>query len=518
MKQNLLQDQSSYWIDKTPDAIAIELDNNQYTYLELELSSNRVARMLIECGIEPGDRVCILTPKSFEAVSAMLGTLKAGGVYVPIDPLGPPTRALLIMKHCEPRVLITSSTLAHNLVTTGSLPENLKHIILTDTTSLDLNFPQKIYTWNSLKSFSGEKPDFIQPSENDLAYILYTSGSTGVPKGVMISHRNALAFVDWTCEEFKVTQNDRLSNHAPFHFDLSVFDLYAAFKSGSRVVLINESIARNPHQLIELITKKGITILYVVPSALVMMMEQGNLADSKPLDTVRTILFAGEIFPVKYLRRLMQIIPWATYYNLYGPTETNVCTYYKVDSLDESRIEPVPIGQPCSGDKAFIVNEAGEEVVNGDVGELCIEGPTVMLGYWSGLPLSERPTRYSTGDLVKLDSDNQLIYLGRKDFMVKVQGFRVEIGEIEAVLMAHTDIVEAVVIPLKDDLEKTYLAAAIVPNGKNLSVLGIKQYCARMIPEYMIPYKIYFYSSLPKTSTGKADRVLLKQSLEKERV
>lgn len=509
----LLHHLTRTWADRAPASIVLEINNRSCTYLELEQASNRVARALLEAGLRPGERVGIYASKSIETVISMLGALKAGGVYVPLDPTGPAGRARLCMQDCLLRRLITTPPLLISLANeAGSLALLDQVILIGNWTGDKIKARGAVTTWSEIETLSDHPVGEQDRDENDLAYILYTSGSTGAPKGVAISHRNALAFVEWAGEEFQVAQTDRLSNHAPFHFDLSVFDLYAAFRSGARVILIDEATARRPRDLAQLISEKAVTIWYSVPSVLKLMLDHGGL-ESEKIENLRVILFAGEVFPIKYLHRLMRAVPAAAYYNLYGPTETNVCTYYQVKHTDLSRQEPVPIGRACSGDRVYVLDEHGHEIEGQEPGELWVEGPTVMQGYWSKGKIAERSARYGTGDIVSRDSEGQLIYHGRKDGMLKVKGFRVEIGEVEAALWSHPGIVDAMVVPLKDVNENTYLLAAVVGRDEALSVLDVKRHCAKLLPSYMVPQVVKFFPHLPRTGTDKLDRVGLIQAV-----
>jgi L-proline---[L-prolyl-carrier protein] ligase len=505
-KNNLLHYLARAWAERSPASAAIEMNNRSCTYLELEQTSNRVAHALIEAGLKPGERVGIYAPKSIEVVAVMLGTLKAGGVYVPIDAAGSASRAQLIMRDCALKRLVTTAPLLESIADDSGWPAWLNQVILIGTWPGEKI--RTLTTWAEVEALPGDQVPEPERGENDPAYILYTSGSTGTPKGVTISHRNALAFVEWAAREFRVTPSDRLSNHAPFHFDLSVFDLYVAFLSGARALLVDEAMARHPRELAQWISEKAITIWYSVPSALILMLEQGGL-ERETFENLRVVLFAGEVLQVKHLRRMMRVVPVAEYYNLYGPTETNVCTYHQVKPADVAGLERIPIGRECSGDTVSVRDEFGNEIRGQEIGELCVEGPTVMLGYWSEGRIAERLKPYRTGDLVSRDSEGRLIYHGRKDGMVKVKGFRVHITEVETALAAHPGITEAIAVPLKDKHEGTYLLAAVIRRSEELSVLEVKQHCAKRLPAYMIPQVVKFFPDLPRTSTGKVDRITL---------
>jgi amino acid adenylation domain-containing protein len=285
-----------------------------------------------------------------------------------------------------------------------------------------------------------------RPEPDALAYILYTSGSTGVPKGVMLSHRAGASFVHWCSEVFDPRPEDRFSSHAPLHFDLSILDVYLPLKHGAALVLVGEETGKAPARLAPLIAERRISVWYSTPSILSLLAQYGRL-EALDLTALRLVLFAGEVFPVKHLRALKKLLPAPRYFNLYGPTETNVCTFYEVPPgpVPEARHEPYPIGKACSHYETLVVDEAGRPALGGADGELCAAGPGVMQGYWN---LPEPSARafiddgsgrrwYRTGDVVTTDAEGNYLYLSRRDRMVKRRGYRVELGEIEAGLYRH---------------------------------------------------------------------------------
>jgi len=486
---------------RTPDALAVKGPDDSLTYGEIDRLANRIARALDVSGVRKSDRVGIWLDKSVRAVAAMQGVLRLGAAYVPLDPFSPASRVRSIIQDCVMRALVSTAKGAESTLNGGS----------KNVASLCIDKGGQGLSWDDLQSFSDAPFEGPKTSDNDLAYILYTSGSTGKPKGVCISNLNALAFIEWAGDEIKVTADDRLSNHAPFHFDLSVLDLYVAFRAGSSITLIPDMMSYAPRRLVNLIQQEEITIWYSVPSVLILMMEQGGLIEEQSIP-LRAILFAGEPFPIKHLKRLYERWPEVIFLNLYGPTETNVCTFYEVKGIENGRTKPVPIGRGCSGDRVWAVKDDGTEIKLGEEGELMVSGPTVMLGYWGLSPHGDRP--YPTGDLVRLEKDGNYDYVGRRDHMVKIRGHRVELGEIEAALGEHTDIHEVAVVVSGFDMNTRLIAFIVCKGNVRPTFLDIKRHCSEHLPRYMIVDDVSFINELPRTRNGKVDRLKLKQNVD----
>jgi amino acid adenylation domain-containing protein len=490
----------------------VDPDGTQVTYNELNERADRVAAYLAGHNVGPGDRVGLLLPKCVEAVIAIFGTLKARAAYVPIDWTTPATRAGAILADCKTRAIIAEpgsfARLDKNSIPSGTVI--LAGPSAHQTTSA---IGRKTVHWEEVLRNNLPRPSRSGQARSDLAYILYTSGSTGVPKGVMLSHGNGLSFVDWCSSVFEPNEEDRFSSHAPFHFDLSILDLFAAVKHGASVHLIDDQTGRTPKELARLISQRELTVWYSTPSILHLLATYGQLG-RYDFSKLRLVLFAGEVFPIKHLRQLTELWPKPRYYNLYGPTETNVCTYALVPSrIPEGRIEPYPIGWPCAHCSAEVLDVEGRPAPKGSEGVLHIAGESVFRGYWDR-PEESRAVFlirggqrwYSTGDVVREDAENGFVFLGRRDRMVKRHGYRIELDDIECALYRHEQIREAAVVAVTRDFADVKIVAYLVAApGRQLGFLHMKAYCAGQLPAYMNPDNFVCLEKLPRTSTNKVD-------------
>ena len=515
----------NYLIESTkqyPDKVCVSFKDSTISFHDLNDLSNRLSNAFAKRGVTAGDRVGIYIDKSIEALIAIFGILKAGASYVPLDPLAPVERQSLIINDCRLKYLATSSKklpqVNQILKNTGTLREVFVLDISHEEYNMHIPDVTLIFK-NEIYQSQDKMPNQIgkQVTEKNLAYILYTSGSTGQPKGVMVSHKAAIAFTEWALKSFNITCDDVVSSHAPFHFDLSIFDIFASLKAGATISLVPQGLSSFPKSIVEFIENEGISIWYSVPSILTQLVLHGDL-ENRNFTSLRQILFAGEVFHSKYLRRLMEMMPHVKFYNLYGPTETNVITYYPVNELPDPD-KAIPVGALCDGVKSYIVSETGSLVKEGEVGELYVTCPTVMDGYWNDpektksvlfqnpFTLSTNEFIYKTGDLVCSNKNGNLDYHGRCDAMIKSRGYRIELGEIESALSSHTGIKEVAVTGFPDDQIGNIIKAVIVPKQKAaISIQEIKHFCSKKLPHYMIPEMICFIDALPRTSTGKIDR------------
>lgn len=499
---------------RRPDAVAaFEPSGPSISYRALDGLSDAVAAQLADAGVAPGDRVGLCAPKTIGALASVFGVLKAGGAYVPVDYSAPASRNAFIFSDCEVAAIIAERSLAAGLL--PHLGRNSGNWRVTELAATGTSDSLCLIEGRAAQARPSDAP---ASDDLSLAYILYTSGSTGKPKGVMHSHRTACAFIDWCSSELAPAASDVFSSHAPFHFDLSILDIYVPIKHGGAIVLFDSTAGKQPQTIATAIETFGISVWYSTPSILRMLIDAG-VADSRRFSRLRVVIAAGEVYSPMQLAKLLRALPDAAFYNLYGPTETNVCTYFKAPKDFDAASGPLPIGYLCSGDRARIVAADGQTVARGDEGELLIAGGSVMLGYWN---LPERNEAsflrdaegdwYRTGDVVRERDDGALIFIGRRDRMVKRRGYRIELGEIEAALNRHNSIAEAAAIVAPAENDEIAIRAFVAWRGaEKPSIIQIKKHCTQHLPLYMVPDQFVFLDELPKTSTDKVDYQSLKE-------
>jgi len=500
---------------------AVRGPDGELSYGDLAVLARRIGGQLVAGGLRPGDRVALLLDKSTLAVAAIYGVLVAGGVVVPLDPTGPVARARLIIEDCRPAALIShvsKSARIAELVDPGS---GVAFVLAAgDPALLATAGSIEVRALDSAPGFDGPLPS--RGVETDLATILYTSGSTGRPKGVMITHRNILAFAEWAGDFFALGPDDRVASHAPFHFDLSLFDVHATLGAGATVCLVPQGISFMSGDLAAFIAEERITVWQSVPSVL-RLIEKALAPDAGGLNDLRVVFFAGEPYAPSALAALMAKLPRARFFNIYGATEINDVTCHEVPVPPGDA--PLPIGRTVAIADVFALDDEGRLVDRpGAVGELHARGPMVALGYWGDTAMtaakfiqnplhdSFRDIVYRSGDLVRLDAEGAWHHAGRRDSQVKIRGNRVNLGEVEAGLLSHPEIGEAAVIDIEaDGGGKALMAFVVAKPGGTPSLKDIRRHCLALLPVYMVPAVVELRDRLPKTSTGKIDRQTLRQ-------
>ncbi|BCX89879.1 L-proline---[L-prolyl-carrier protein] ligase [Methylomarinovum tepidoasis] len=457
-----------------PNAPALREGDLTLSYAGLARRAAAIAIELDRLRLPPGTPVAIDLPRGIDAACAVLGILAAGHPYLPLDPKAPPTRRQAIVTDARAGAVITWE----------------------NRTELPTVLPR------------GEHDaPLVGPSQVEtLAAILYTSGSTGRPKGVALSHGAIAAFADWARDLVRLTPADRIATIAPLAFDLSTFDLFSVLGAGSCADFLPDGLTMAPRRFTQWLAARGITGFYTIPSLLGFWACKGGLAEI-PLPALRFLLFAGEPFPTPALRRLADALPRAALFNLYGPTETNVCCCWPVDRDRLDSEDPIPIGRPACGD---------ELKVDPGSGELKVRGPTLLSGYWREghlRPALDREGWYATGDRVEVNEYGEYVWRGRLDRMVKIAGHRVEPAEVEAALLALPGVTAAAVVAC-DTPDAPRLHAAVVGDG---TPAALRLALRARLPGYMVPARITRLPALPRLANGKPDLEALRRQLTGKR-
>lgn len=506
MQSNVLK-----WLDDTanrfPDKLAVCDEKGSITYREYKRKSQAIAREILrikeENNLMGRQPVVVYMEKGLEVLVSFLGAAYAGCFYSPIDVEMPESRVNKILEILHPQIVITTADLKESF-------ENFHY----EGTFL-------IYEQINPEAEDEALIARIEKTiiDTDLLYVLFTSGSTGVPKGVSISHRSVMDYIDWVTDTFSITSEDCFGNQAPFYFDNSILDIYTCMKTGATLYVIPKKLFFQPVPLLEYIKEHGINTIFWVPSALIVVSKLKAFRNVDLRDTLKRVLFCGEVMPNKQLNIWRKFLPDVTYANLYGPTEiTDACTYYIVDREfgDE---EPLPIGFPMQNTEILVFNDRDELVTGDETGELCVRGTSLAMGYYNNPektkdafvqnPLNRAvPERiYRTGDLVKYNEYGELIYLSRKDFQIKHLGHRIELGEIET---AVSSLQEVTLCCCLYDEKKQRI---VLFTDADLSREYIKERLEQLVPEYMIPGKVIYLADMPMNDNGKIDRVKLKEYL-----
>lgn len=521
----LLHDSVRYWADARPEACAVILGEQRLTYGELELSSNRLAQLLRASGCGRGDRVALLLPKSIPAIVAVLGALKADCIYVPLDIASPPARLARMLAVCEPTCVL-ASTASRPLL--AALLAKGEPWCASRLGWLDLDPPSGgefdvAFCARDFDAVSPAAPESRNAPE-DAAHILFTSGSTGIPKGVVITHANVGHFLHWAVKYFEIDRSDRISCHPPLHFDLSTFDIHGTFLAGAELHLVPPEISFLPHKLASFIRDSNLTQWFSVPAALKFMV-QFDVIGMNDFPSLKRLLWCGERLPTPTLIHLMKRLPGVKFTNLYGPTETTIASsYYTVPRRPEHDRVDIPIGSACEGERLSVLNDQLQACPPGEAGDLYISGAGLSPGYWrdpektrSAFLEHETYGRiYKTGDLAKVGEDGLTYILGRSDSQIKSRGHRIELGEIETALHSLSLLRECAVVGVEvTAFEGTTICCAYVPQpGRTVSTHDLRRRLGELVPRYMIPSHWLELSKLPLNTNGKCDRRQLRTQFQ----
>ena len=524
----LLHEAVTAQAETRPDAVALVMGGETMTYGALEDASNSLANMLREAGCEPGDRVCLFLPKSPAAVVGMLGVLKAGGAYVPLDTASPAQRIGMIVEACEPRAILLAAEGVKGLdALLAKRPNPAPTVIAMKSHALAGENFASAFDLGMLGGFAGAPPAVaLEPS--DMAHVLFTSGSTGIPKGVVITHRNALSFIEWGCAYFATAPGEKISSHPPLHFDLSTFDIYGTLSAGAELHMVPKEANLLPKKMAAFIRESALDQWFSVPSVLTFMAKHDVVArDDFP--ALKRLLWCGEVLPTPTLIHWMERLPHVTFTNLYGPTEATIASsYYTVPSCPTDALTSVPIGTPCAGEKLYVLNDDLKAVPQGEIGDLFIQGIGLSPGYWRdkekteaaflpnpfGEDASDRI--YRTGDLARVDANGLVEFLGRADTQIKSRGYRIELGEIEAALNALESLRESAVVAHETGEFEGVSICCGYAAADDVSPAKIRKMLSEALPSYMIPSRWMAYENLPKNVNGKIDRRQIKENFERD--
>lgn len=492
-----------HWASVSPQKIAFESPKVSFSYRKANHIANQLAVQLMANGLKKGDKVGILMSRTAYSPLAVYAVLKAGGVYVPIDPESPTERIQFIIHECEIQHFISEQMHSNKIKNIG-IPS--LHIYGTDESN----------SWAELQqndsSFTG-----VESQPSDSAYIIYTSGTTGRPKGIVHSHFSGLGYARLTNELYEISSDDYILSHSPLHFDMSTFGYFSGPYAGATSYILPKMFSSFPESLSQLIEEKGFTIWYSIPLILIQLLESGTLLN-KDLSKMRWMLYAGEAMPVDQFNQLVEVFDQSTISNVYGPAEVNQCTYF--NSTEKIDAVSVPLGYTWTDTEALILDDHDQIINDDQIGELLIHSVTMMKGYFNNEQLNEKAffeqngkQFYRTGDLVQLKADGMYHFFGRKDRQVKIKGSRLELNSVDDTLLQFSKVEQAVSFVVYNNEQKEL--HSVFQAKESIDIKKLYKFIADKLPKYAIPTSINQINEIPRTSAGKINFNQLKVNYKK---
>ncbi len=505
-KQNNILEYIENAAQRYPENTAFRDDRTQVTYAELLQKARKIGYQIAAKGVGVRRPIVVFMDKCVECLVSFFGVAASGNFYVCIDTGMPPERIRKILGNLRPAAVLGRG-IEDGEVFGSCQVLDYEGLLGSEAKEAELSV--------CLQEIRRSMIDA------DPLYLLYTSGSTGIPKGSVISHRSVIDYAEWVSQTFHFDETTVFGSQTPFYFSMSVLDIFTTIRNGAALQIVPKKLFSSPIKLLEYLKEKKVNAIYWVPSALSIVADWSAF-DYAEAPSLRTILFAGEAMPTRQFNIWRTHLPDAVYANLFGPTEiTDIGLYYIVDR-DFGDEEPIPIGHPCENMDAFAITDEGELIKEGEIGELYFRGSFVGHGYYNSKeqteevfvqnPLNQayKETVYRTGDLVKVNGYGEYVYVGRKDAQVKHMGYRIELGEIESVASAFEKLERAVCFfhPQRDHIVLIYQGDA-----KKEEILS---YVKERLPSYMVPDEILKLRLLPLNANGKIDRKLLEKTYLQE--
>lgn len=501
MKINLLNYFENGALLNFPGKIAIKDKTKQITFSSLENYSKNLAFKILDSTGMTDSPIAVYLPKSSEVIICNLAILYSGNFYTNLDFSSPEERIKTLINSLSLKLIISNQEGIEKLKKINLVDEIL-FINIDDQLS-----KQDLYNSDLISNALSKKID------TDPACIISTSGSTGIPKSVVLSHRNIIDFIDWCSQTFVFDSKDEIGSLSPFHFDIYILELYVSLSKGCTINIIPSNESAFPADLVNFLANNQVTFIFWVPTIMVNISNL-NILDSVKLPALKKIFFAGEVFPTKHLNYWRNKLPDTKFVNLYGPIEIAVdCTYYVVDRIFDDN-EAIPIGKPCKNTDILILNNNDELAVDGEKGELCVRGSSLSMGYFNNHQQTEKvftqnplnksyPEKiYRTGDLVFKNEYGEIMFVGRKDFQIKHLGYRIELSEIELAALTLKGIKNACILYNR----KIKQIIMVYESDSNLSDSDIRIQLSNLLPKYMLPTKFKRIDLIPRNANGKIDR------------